>query len=825
MYLNDLKEKNVYNCMYATIEDFTRENEIYYTQICILEMTDETGVKKLPIYEQNHLTPDEIRHRNKTKTMTMKSGATVEIKQRPDFYSYKGKTVRTKAGDVFHAAHSLYLKHTPDMFCIDVDDITVKSLRDFAEICGPDLRPFLADCLYIKGNTKGLHIYARVCGVPEYSDQIDVFKSFRGDLIHRTNMWEKVDKFVYRGFSEEPLPYGAPLSVSVLQFDDIKHIFKDKLTKGVSNPRALPKAAGQAGDTSAPLDALTLGDCKNECQMLIFLGYEHRIFASMCGFTTWRNLAFICAAECGDLGRTLFTLISKQYEPEKYDEMNVLKFYEGAVKTAPAKPLTVASLRRLYKKTDPKVYAQICARIKKAALADDYVPPTHDVFDSVYFHTLTTYTQQKRYFELFCAKILRPECLYVYCETENGEKVPITYRDVSLRETFAHLVCADDDDDGGRGAGEPVQFVKRWMRDPELRMFQCLDFQPHAPGQRAQDTRVYNLFTGYSAACKMIDKEDAAHAVARWLDLVFHVCGADRAAFEYLVALFAHTIQYPDERPGGGICTILKGRQGVGKNMLLNAFAAVIGSALYYASADVNDFFGTHANGMFRRLVCVYNEAELKDSFDIEGKVKAAITEPHATLNEKYQKAMKVRNFARFFLTTNKPNSVRIDVKSGDRRFFVVEADAHYLAPEYDAGFWSSLKQTFESPEHIAALYTYLMSYDISAVDWKRRPLTVAYKKMCAQFIPVESLFIEALAAKHGPAVEYMRTSRDLYTEWELFCNDHGFNGRFKNIQQLAASIDDLGVPIEKRRGVDWMYAINLHRALNVLRGKGLAVE
>jgi hypothetical protein len=68
-------------------------------------------------------------------------------------------------------------------------------MDDFIEHSNCNL---LKNCCWVKGNTKGIHIYTRVTNMIEYSNQVDVFKTFKGDFIHsKNNMWEKIDKTIH----------------------------------------------------------------------------------------------------------------------------------------------------------------------------------------------------------------------------------------------------------------------------------------------------------------------------------------------------------------------------------------------------------------------------------------------------------------------------------------------------------------------------------------------------------------------------------------------------------------------------------------------------
>ena len=50
----------------------------------------------------------------------------------------------------------LFLNHTDNIYCIDVDEPHIRSMEDFINDTGCDL---FKDACWVEGNTKGIHIY------------------------------------------------------------------------------------------------------------------------------------------------------------------------------------------------------------------------------------------------------------------------------------------------------------------------------------------------------------------------------------------------------------------------------------------------------------------------------------------------------------------------------------------------------------------------------------------------------------------------------------------------------------------------------------------
>ena len=83
------------------------------------------------------------------------------------------------------------------------------------------------------------------------------------------------------------------------------------------------------------------------------------------------------------------------------------------------------------------------------------------------------------------------------------------------------------------------------------------------------------------------------------------------------------------------------------------------------------------------------NEAEGKDTFDFEGKMKSFISESTIVINPKNVRPTEISNHARTVIATNKANPIPIDVKLKDRRYAVFQSTDEYL--KKSSKFWSGL--------------------------------------------------------------------------------------------------------------------------------------
>jgi hypothetical protein len=571
---------------------------------------------------------------------------------------------------------------------------------------------------------------------------------------------------------------------------------------------------------------------KSAVKTYVELGIKHKIFGKMWqveNYKMWLNIGFIVKNELGDEGENLFVELSKDYKD--FVEDDVRTFYKQLNKTnknESKKPLTIASLIKYFKDTDKDIARIIIKealkklkkeeKITKEEVSDvEFDESKLDYFDSEYMNSfITDYPTQKKYFEKFICKVLRPEPQFIYIEGNKdiGKDVCI-FSKTSILTAFQHIRTAQLVCD--QLVHNP--FLGVWLEDPFIRCYNFLDFMPTNDINVAEqeNRKIFNLFAGYNPKIKTeYNKEKATVILKPFMDLGRELCGGNQKDFHYFIKFIAHIIQKPAEKIP--IAFIIKGKQGTGKTMWLNAVGSLIGQKHYISSSNAKDFFGDYAEGFYHKLIVNMNECEGKNTFDFEGKIKSFISEDRITINPKNVRPSEINNFARTIITTNKANPIPIDVKTGDRRFVVYQTTDYFLDKKYGTIFWTNLLAHFKKPEFIACLYDYLNGLDISKVDWKNeRPITEAYKQMCKLYVPIEALFFEYYADKHKGCIvdipkgstwetQFNPRNKDVYDDYVKFCKANGFSNDIRFvacIKNFNNRCEELEIPhrVQKSSG------------------------
>jgi len=120
--------------------------------------------------------------------------------------------------------------------------------------------------------------------------------------------------------------------------------------------------------------------------------------------------------------------------------------------------------------------------------------------------------------------------------------------------------------------------------------------------------KIFNLFEGFNPDIygEAMDTETITKKITPYLDLAQELCGGTDEHAMYFHRYIAQIFQNPNKKVP--VCLIFKGKQGTGKNMILDAIGHMLNSCHYITSSRPNDFFGEHADGFCKKLLVNFNE-------------------------------------------------------------------------------------------------------------------------------------------------------------------------------------------------------------------------
>ena len=432
-------------------------------------------------------------------------------------------------------------------------------------------------------------------------------------------------------------------------------------------------------------------------------------------YIDWRNIAFALIDAGGACSNTdhhkeLWLKMSRQSSKFVLEEAETA--WAGFARDTgdSSTKITVRTLHHMAREDSPQLYAEFANSLVKGYAA------TKLVFEEEHF------------------KIELP----LTFATVYGGVLTLKKRH-EFRDTYENLFYFTTDPEGQRTSH---QFVPDWFKDVSLRSYRTIDFLP-PPCQVSAE--VYNLWPGFAGeqvasrfSSVELDQVDLQPA----LDHLNLLCGNDPASFDYVMKFHAQIIQAPGELTG--VALIMRSeKQGVGKNTWLDWFGQkVLGTSLYTTTARVDALLGRFGNGAVRKLLVNLDEAKGSETFNLNDRIKNAITAHTIESEEKGQAILTLRNFARWVFTSNSRSPVKIEIS--DRRFVCLDCCEDRAN---DRAYFTSLLNWMSKEVHIAAFYHHLKNLDISTVDWVQdRPKSALWEELRTANVPVLARWLDEVA-------------------------------------------------------------------------------
>lgn len=245
-----------------------------------------------------------------------------------------------------------------------------------------------------------------------------------------------------------------------------------------------------------------------------------------------------------------------------------------------------------------------------------------------------------------------------------------------------------------------------WLQDPARRQYTRVVFSPEGcePGE-------YNLWRGFAVEPK---EGDCSLYLEHLRENI--VCG-NEAHYQYVLAWMADLAQHPGNRPGTSL--VMYGDEGTGKGIMGKGLGRLFGQHFIHLTQSrhlVGNF-----NAHLREALLVFaDEAFWAGDKSAEGVLKALITEEQHMVESKFFDPIQVDNHMRLIISSN--NEWIVPAGPTARRFAAFKvSNTHRQDTEYFRKIEAQMQNGGS-----AALLHYLLQYDVSKVDLRRVPQTVA---------------------------------------------------------------------------------------------------
>ena len=282
--------------------------------------------------------------------------------------------------------------------------------------------------------------------------------------------------------------------------------------------------------------------------------------------------------------------------------------------------------------------------------------------------------------------------------------------------------------------GESVLLSKMWMTHADRREFDALVFEP---GRDVDATRFYNLWRGFAFEPAAASKH---FAVDMYLEHTLkNICGGNKEHCAWVLGWLAHSIQKPWEKVR--TCLVLRGDEGVGKNMLVEQYGALLGP--HFLSVSNPRYILSNFNAHLMNTLCVVlDEAVWAGNKDWDGMLKDLITNPHRMIEFKGREPYRVKNLTRVVILGNE--SWLVPAGRTSRRYAVFDVDNNRIQDDE----WFGKMVGGLADGGYAHLLRFFLDYDLSGVNVNSAPLTAALMDQRLESLsPTQAWWLECLRA------------------------------------------------------------------------------
>lgn len=257
-------------------------------------------------------------------------------------------------------------------------------------------------------------------------------------------------------------------------------------------------------------------------------------------------------------------------------------------------------------------------------------------------------------------------------------------------------------DENGNQILKKELFIQKWtVANDNIRKYQNIGIYP-APLICPAET--LNCWTSFRSELLPKPTKDYSDELNTFKFLLSVLTGHEKIATDYFEKWIAQAIQFPAIKTS--VPTIIT-KEGAGKGTLLKLLTAMLGEKKVLSTTEKEVVFGRFNNQMLDAYIVNLDEFEPKDVKDVEGKIKALITEPKISIDIKGVSSFSIRSFHRFINTTNNEFGV-FKTHAHDRRNFICRGSDELIG---NAEFFRNFNETIiEKKEVVRFIYEYLKS-------------------------------------------------------------------------------------------------------------------
>jgi hypothetical protein len=296
------------------------------------------------------------------------------------------------------------------------------------------------------------------------------------------------------------------------------------------------------------------------------------------------------------------------------------------------------------------------------------------------------YNEFKENFEKSVCKILDKSTFI--CEINSNK---IVKSKTQLITTYENLEYFDNE-------GHHAPFLNSWLKDSKMKTYDSVGMYPNP---KLCPKNIYNMWEPFEMEKHKTPYNKNLPALNMFLKHIQILCNHEEPVYDYLIKWLGQMVQYPETKTI--MPTIISG-EGSGKGTLVNLIRNMLGSRKVFETSNPSrDVWGEFNTHMANSFLINLDELSKKECVDSEGRIKALITNPALTINDKGVPSYQITSYHRFISTTN--NQEPINTKKGDRRNLIIRASDE-LKGNYE--YFQKINEYLVDLNSLRTFYDYL---------------------------------------------------------------------------------------------------------------------
>lgn len=266
-----------------------------------------------------------------------------------------------------------------------------------------------------------------------------------------------------------------------------------------------------------------------------------------------------------------------------------------------------------------------------------------------------------------------------------------------LKTSYENMIYEKTNKDGNVSE---ENFINAWLvNNPSQRCYDDVGVYPHGiicPSNH------FNLWRNFAMEYVQ-EYEPQSESLEMILNHIKILCGNDDIVYDYFIKWIAQMIQFPAIK---SICPTLISNQGAGKGTLLKLLGQMLGTdKVFETTTPSRDVWGDFNGRMCNTFLINLNELSKKETLECEGRIKALITDPRLTINNKGVNQYDIQSFHRFIITTN--NGEPVNTSKDDRRNLIIRSSDEKCG---DKEYFNKLHELLDDKNVVKTCFEYFKS-------------------------------------------------------------------------------------------------------------------